>query len=61
MIKGNAKETEKFASFKKSVGPPHYQYSASYDPLDMNEYLLMKGVDIDALKSRNKDHKLIEA
>ena len=53
------KETEKFSSFKKTVGPPHYQFSPSYDPLDKNEYLLEKGVDIDAIKSRNSGHKLI--
>lgn len=40
------KETEKFASFKKTHGPPHYSFSASYDPLDTNEYLIGKGVDI---------------
>lgn len=58
-IKGNMKETEKFASFKKNHGPPHYSFSASYDPLEKNEYLLNKGVNIPALQARNKDHKLI--
>lgn len=55
------KETEKFCSFKKTVGPPHYQFSASYDPLEKNEYLLTQDVDIQALKARNKGHSLIEA
>lgn len=60
-IKGNMKETEKYSSFKKTHGPPHYHYSATYDPLDKNEYLLSKGVDIDALKARNTGQKLIGA
>ena len=60
MMTGNMKETEKFASFKKNVGPPHYRFSASYDPLDKNEYLLSKGVDIDALKARNSGKALVE-
>jgi len=53
-------ETEKFSGFKKNVGPPHYQFSASYDPLDKNEYLLSKEVDIDAIKNRNKGVALVE-
>lgn len=55
------KETEKYASFKKTVGPPHYHYVGGYDPLDKNEYLLAKGVNVEAIKARNKDHTLIEA
>jgi hypothetical protein len=31
-----------------------------YDPLECNEYLLSKGVDIDALKDRNTGVALIE-
>lgn len=54
------KETEKFAGFKKTVGPPHYEYSPTYDPLEANEYLLSKGVDIDAMKGRNKGVALID-
>ena len=54
------KETEKFASFKKTHGPPHYSSSASYDPLEKNEYLLSKGVDVADLKKRNPQH-LLEA
>lgn len=60
-IKNNAKETEKFASFKKNVGPPYYNFSKQYDPLEKNDYLIQKGVDIDALKARNKGHDLMLA
>ena len=55
------KETEKFASFKKNPGPPYYWFSKEWDPLDKNEYLISKGVDVDALKGRNKGHNLISA
>lgn len=60
-MKQNNKSTTKFTAMDKNPGPPHYHYSASYDPLDKNEYLLSKGVDIAALKARNKNHSLIEA
>lgn len=53
------KETEKYAGFKKTVGPPHYEYSPSYDPLEANEYLISKGVDIEAMKNKATGVKLI--
>lgn len=59
-MKGNMQETEKFASFKKTVGPPHYRFAASYDPLEKNDYLLSKDVDIAALKARNTGKALVE-
>ena len=55
------KETEKFSNFKKTHGPPYYSFDKEWDPLDKNEYLLSKGVDIEALKARNKGHTLITA
>jgi hypothetical protein len=42
---------EKFTSFKKNHGPPHYHYNKRFDPLECNEYLLEKKVDIDALRN----------
>ena len=54
------KETETFSSFKKTVGPPNYWYSVDYDPLDKNEYLLKKEVDIEAIKARNDGKALVE-
>ena len=59
-IKSNMNATAKFSGFKKNVGPPYYQFSAQYDPLDKNEYLLSKDVDIDAIKSRNTGKALVE-
>lgn len=59
-IKSCMNSTAKFSGFKKNVGPPYYHFSADYDPLDKNEYLLSKDVDIDALKGRNKGVALVE-
>jgi hypothetical protein len=36
---------------KGSHGPPHKHYNMLFDPLDKNEYLLNKGIDIEALKN----------
>jgi len=59
-MKANMKATDKYAGMTKSVGPPNYQYTPTYDPLECNEYLLSKGVDVEALKSRNTGIALIE-
>ena len=39
------------SSFNADHGPPHRHYNALYDPLEHNEYLLSKGVDVAALKA----------
>lgn len=59
-IKSKMRMTKRFAGFKKNVGPPWYQFSASYDPLDKNEYLLSRDVDITAIQARNKGKALVE-
>lgn len=41
----------KYGSYEKTHGPPHNHFNPIYDPIEHNEYLLGKGVDIDALKS----------
>jgi len=48
------KQGEKFTSFKKNNGPPHWNYNKQFDPLESNEYLLSEGVDIEALRSFHK-------
>lgn len=60
-MKANMSSTDKFAGMTKNVGPPHWHFSAGYDPLDKNEYLLAKGADIDAIKARNSGKALIES
>jgi len=50
-MKSNLNLCTNYTSFKKNHGPPHDHYNALYDPLDKNEYLLKKGVDVEALKN----------
>lgn len=42
---------KKLTSFNADHGPPHRHYNPLYDPLEHNEYLVAKGVDIAALKA----------
>jgi len=56
-MKSNYGAGEAYASLKKNHGPPHKHYNALYDPLDKNEYLLNKGIDIEALRNvHTKSH-----
>lgn len=54
MMSGNFKEGKKYSDFKKNHGPPHWRFNARYDPLESNEYLISKGVDIEQLRSLHK-------
>jgi hypothetical protein len=46
-MKANLKQCSTYSSFKKSHGPPYEHFNNSYDPLDKNEYLLRRGVDVE--------------
>lgn len=49
-MSGDLQKADKnFSSFNQDHGPPHGHYNALYDPLEHNEYLLSKGVDVAAL------------
>ena len=50
MMKSNLAQGVKYSSFKKNVGPPHYQFNPRYVPLEHNEYLQNKGVGLDEVK-----------
>ena len=50
----NLNQGIKYTSFKQTHGPPYEHFNPTYDPLECNEYLLEKGVDIDALKNVHK-------
>ena len=54
MMSVNFKEGKKYSDFKKNFGPPNWRYAARYDPIESNEYLQSKSVDIEALKSIHK-------
>jgi len=42
-----------YTSFKKDHGPPHGYFNPIYDPIEHNEYLQQKGVDIEALRNHH--------
>jgi len=50
MLKSMLNADEKYSSFKKTHGPPHYHYNPRYMPLEHNDYLQSKGVNIDEVK-----------
>ena len=50
MLNAGLKQGEKYSSFKKNAGPPHWHFSARYDDLEQNEYLAKKGVDLSQVK-----------
>jgi hypothetical protein len=39
MMKSQMQMGEKYSSFKKTHGPPHYQFNKRYVPLEHNDYL----------------------
>lgn len=47
----NLKLGEAYTSFKKNHGPPNSHYPQQFDPLEHNEYLINKGVDVEALRN----------
>jgi len=48
--KDSQKAADKYTSFKKNDGPPHYNFKARYVPLQHNEYLQSKGVRPEEVK-----------
>jgi hypothetical protein len=47
--KGMISVSEKYASFKKNNGPPHYSIAATYDALEHNEYLQQHQIPLEAV------------
>lgn len=41
---------EKYTSFKKTHGPPHYQWDKRWDPLEHNEFLKQKNVPLSEVR-----------
>lgn len=54
MMGVNFKEGKKYSDFKKNYGPPNWNYAARFDPLESNEYLQSRSVDVEALKNIHK-------
>lgn len=44
LSKGTAGQDEKYASFKKTYGPPFYQFNPRILPVEHNSYLQRKGI-----------------
>jgi hypothetical protein len=43
-IKQQMKMGEKYTSFKKTHGPPYYEFNPRYVPLEHNDYLQRRGI-----------------
>jgi hypothetical protein len=50
VMKSEMQAGEKFSSFKKTNGPPYYQFSPRYDPLDKNEYLISRNIPLSEVR-----------
>ena len=50
-MKANLSVSSNYTGIHKDHGPPHRHFNATYDPIDKNEYLLERGVDIEALRN----------
>ena len=50
-VKSMSGIAEKYSSFAKDHGPPYGRLNPNYYPLEVNEYLINKGVNIEALKA----------
>jgi len=50
-MKDNLNASLAFTGLKKDHGPPYKHFPKGFDPLDKNEYLLEKGVDVETLRN----------
>lgn len=50
MMKSQMQMGEKFTSFKKTHGPPHYSWNPRYVPLEHNEYLKSREIPLSAVR-----------
>jgi len=50
-MKSNLGVGHAYTGLKKDHGPPHSHYNKLFDPLEKNEYLLSRGVDVEALRN----------
>lgn len=50
MLKSTMGQDEKYSSFKKTHGPPYYQFNARYGPLEHESFLAKRGVPPSSLR-----------
>ena len=56
----NMKAGSAYNGLKKNHGPPHNHWNAQYDPIDKNEYLIERGVDVEALRSLHSNSRGVQ-
>ena len=61
MMGNQQKMGEKYTSFAKNQGPPHYHYPANYDALEHNEYLQSRQIELDEVRHPNAQKRLTPA
>ena len=50
MMKSQMAMGEKFTSFKKTHGPPHYKWNPRYVPLEHNDYLQSRNIPLSEVR-----------
>jgi hypothetical protein len=50
VLKEQMQMGEKYTSFKKTHGPPHYTWDKRWDPLEHNEYLKSKNIPLSEVR-----------
>lgn len=58
MLSNQQKMGEKYTSFSKNQGPPHYHYAARYDALEHNEYLESRQIELEDVVHPNAQKRL---
>ena len=53
-IKHNLSAGKNYSSFKKNHGPPHTYFNKQFDPLEANEFLLDRKVDVEKLRLQHQ-------
>jgi hypothetical protein len=57
-VKGAVKLSDKYSSFKKNYGPPHFGYEPKYDAIENNEYLNSHNIDPEDTKFKG-EHRVV--
>jgi len=57
-IASSMAQAKKFSDSTKNHGPPHYRYAATYDDLEHNELLKLKGIDAEEVRHPNAQARI---
>jgi|Transcript_37409 sulfide:quinone oxidoreductase len=61
MMSNQQKMGEKYTSFAKNQGPPHYHYAARFDELEHNEYLQQRQIPLEEVVHPNAQRRISTA